>query len=114
MTDNFRIEEAYQLLTKFESAEDLAGYFKALGIKAVPAKAGECAISQYMVREAGVKYSQTLPYSGNYSCAKMGEIRGKTMTLQWWNDNVWTGTHTPAMSAFINNFDNRRYPELEA
>ncbi len=108
MNDNSELEKAYKVLEGFQTADEVADYFRGLGIKAVPDEADRCPVSEYM-RQNGANSSETLTYQGMYSVEE--EF---TINENWEYVNIFEVVEHPIhITEFIRGFDNGIYPDLE-
>lgn len=83
-------------LRNFETADELAAYFKEEGVKGVRATASSCPIALYFTQHTGKKVTVSSRIKIWESEVQMGESFG----------------HTPATEKFIDLFDEGFYPEL--
>lgn len=87
-------------LHDFETAEDLAEYFRYCEIKAKPRSARECAISKFVESETG-EVGKIVTNNSNVSVRAEGGL-GFSECIE----------HTKAMTDFVRRYDLGFYPEL--
>lgn len=80
-------------LHSFETADDLAEFFRGYGIKAVPCNAKECVISRSIMEETGAKSVAT---------SSLYVVVGDGVLIR----------NTPVMALFVGRFDGFRYMDL--
>lgn len=85
-------------LQGFETADDLAEFFRGYGIIAQPMNSRACAITQFVVEETG----ETNVCTTTTTCFIEDEYGEQTFAF----------LHTPAMSDFVKKFDTGVYPDL--
>lgn len=98
------INVVYDKLCNFESANDLASYFKELGIKGVEQDAMACPITNYVMMETNLNYVIT---NTEYLT-----VSSRSPSIYDNTDVVFQGRHTAAMADFVHEFDQGKYPEL--
>ena len=87
-------------LSSFDTADDLADFFRGYGIKAQPRNARACAISQFVTEETGLKGIVT-----------------NTTAVTVYTDEMeqycsFHQNHTEAMMDFVERYDMGYYPDL--
>lgn len=105
------ISVVVEKLHGFETADDIAEYFREYGIQAFPQEARSCAISQFVEMETGAAgniITTTREISLQETVVENLED-GEEYTYE---QDVWSMTHSHAMVEFVRNFDSGRYPFL--
>lgn len=87
----------YDKLSNFKTAEEIRGYFNSLGIKGFTCQSSKCPIAAFITDQTG----ETVLVENHFI------VRANKC-----GDWVVAAPTTPAMTNFINNFDDCRYPEL--
>ena len=87
-------------LQSFETADDLADFFRGYGIVAQPRNARACAISKFVVEETGLSGVTT-----NMSSICIYKDEEETQMVN-------QVPHTDAMEDFVDRYDKGYYPEL--
>lgn len=96
------ISVVFDKLQGFETADDLAEFFKGYGVKAQPGRARACAISKFVAEETGI---MCVSSDANSICVY--DVDGLGIATK-----VTTLLCTEAMSDFIHNYDRCCYPSL--
>jgi hypothetical protein len=96
---------AYDKLAQFQTADELADFFRSEGLKAVPQSGTSCAISQWMTKTTG-----DLVYTTYYDINFKPEMASETMMKFGQVEAI--ESNTPAMAEFARKFDNGQYPDL--
>lgn len=94
-------------LQGFETAEDLADFFRGYGIKAQPRNARMCAISQFVVEETGLEGIVT-----NTECVTHYMEDDGNEDYDYEYQAIYSSPHTQAMEEFVKNYDRGYYPDL--
>jgi hypothetical protein len=87
-------------LQSFETADDLADFFRGYGIIAQPRNSRACAISKFVTEETGLEGVAT-------SMGSLTVYEDEEETIQ--TEHV---THTDAMRDFVDRYDKGYYPDL--
>lgn len=87
-------------LQSFETADDLADFFRGYGIVAQPQNARACAISKFVTEETGLDGVTT-------SMSSLTVYKDEEETMI--SEHV---IHTNAMEEFVEKYDKGYYPEL--
>lgn len=90
-------------LHQFETADEIADYFRYYGIKANVQDARSCAISEFVQRETGLEGRVIT------STTSLALIAEGAMV---WDDATVEVEHTKAMHQFVKKFDSGAYPDL--
>lgn len=99
------IDVVMEKLYSFETADDLADYFKHYGIKAEPHAARHCAISKFVQEETGIK--EVVTSSEDISVYKVVDDGRVSYEKQ-----ICAFEHSPAMVEFVRKFDRCDYMDL--
>lgn len=92
-------------LQGFETADDIAEFFKGYGIRAQPRDAKACAITQFIKEETGCPHITT-------SYKSVTVYRDDDWSYK--GDDSTTVSHTEAMETFVSLFDRFEYPFLHS
>lgn len=94
------LDVVMEKLQSFETADDLADYFRDYGIVGQPRDAMSCAISKFVVEETGLG----------------GIVTNMSSVAHYADDEqmqqIDSYVHTSAMRNFVVNFDGGEYPDL--
>jgi hypothetical protein len=93
---------AFDKLAQFETADELADFFKYEGVKACVQDPSNCAVAQWMNMQTGEEVRVSPLYI--FTSKRPWGSRNETAVINTPN--------TPAMTNFILNFDTASYPEL--
>lgn len=85
-------------LQSFETADDIAEFFRGYGIKAHPMVARACAISQFVMEETGEE--------------RVSTTHTNVVVFQGYDGGPITGDNTAAMADFITKYDKGVYEDL--
>lgn len=96
------ISVVFDKLKGFETADELAEFFRGYGVKARPGRARACAISKFVVEETGV---MRVCSDANSVCTYEANDLGNSPI-------VTTLLCTEAMAEFIRKYDRGCYPSL--
>jgi hypothetical protein len=97
---------AYKTLAQFDTADEIADFFRSEGIQAARAMADSCAISKWMTDTTGMEISTNLT---SVRAVRLNQEMADFITIE--------GTyqcHTEAMRVFVEKFDGGQYPDLIA
>lgn len=90
-------------LHSFETAADLAEFFRGYGIVAQPRDASACAITKFVMEETGLPFVRTNSFAIRFYDAEE-DYDGLELLKEF--------QHTKAMVQFVDNYDRGHYPDL--
>lgn len=106
------VQVAYDKLASFESADDIACFFKGYGVTGIPNKADTCAISKWL-QDVTESPNILVTGKGIFKDAPQVQSSYSDMGMAWdTNKAAWRGDLTKPMCDFINRFDHKMYPDL--
>lgn len=92
----------------FETADEIADFFRYRGIKAYPQEARSCAISQFVAEETGLA-GHIVTTTRDLSVQEV--VKGSQYEYY---EELYCMEHSAAMVEFIRKFDTGAYPDLVA
>lgn len=117
MTEAEVLQEAFDRLKAFESANDICDFLRGQNIKGKTKDATSCAISEYMKAQGGANSTATGPDGGVYRSfdAFNDDDFNEHAELNWDEFSIYPNwTLTSPLGEFITKFDKGHYPELVA
>jgi hypothetical protein len=96
------INVAYDKLTQFESADEIADFFTEYNVKAIPGEAKTCAIAKWIENETGE----------SVYVFHMGIDTADNWKANTDPNKEFQYPLTDAMHSFIKKFDSEHYPQL--